>query len=227
MNLNSLTLIEEELADNPAPRIPICLVLDTSKSMKGQPIRELNNGVAKFMDAIMDDEVTRYSAEVSVVTFGGEVKKVLEFGKIEDQTLPEFSAYGGTQMGEAVETSIEMLNDRKNEYQKAGVDYYQPWMVLMTDGQPTDNIENAVVQVCDLIENRKLTIFPIGIGEGADMDVLERFSPKRSPMKLQGLKFKEFFEWLSQSVSIVSQSIPGEKIELDTEGLKEWASLSI
>ena len=59
------------------------------------------------------------------------------------------------------------------------------------------------------------------------MSVLARFSPKRSPMKLQGLKFKEFFEWLSQSVSVVSQSIPGEKIELDIEGLKGWADLEI
>jgi|TARA_B100001971_G_scaffold175939_1_gene169779 uncharacterized protein YegL len=225
--MSDLIIYEQDLADNPTARIPVCLVLDTSGSMEGDPINELNKGVTMFMNEILKDEITRYSTEISVVTFGGTVNKVLDFGNIDNQQIPIFSASGGTPTGEAVETSIEMLNDRKNEYQKAGVDYYQPWMVLMTDAQPTDNIENAVVQVCNLIENRKLTIFPIGIGEAADMDVLARFSPKRSPMKLQGLKFKEFFEWLSQSVSIVSQSIPGEKIELDTEGLKGWADLEI
>jgi|TARA_B100000315_G_scaffold185743_1_gene174903 uncharacterized protein YegL len=225
--MSDLIIYEQDLADNPTARIPVCLVLDTSGSMEGDPINELNKGVTMFMNEILKDEITRYSTEISVVTFGGTVNKVLDFGNIDNQQIPIFFASGGTPTGEAVETSIEMLNDRKNEYQKAGVDYYQPWMVLMTDAQPTDNIENAVVQVCNLIENRKLTIFPIGIGEAADMDVLARFSPKRSPMKLQGLKFKEFFEWLSQSVSIVSQSIPGEKIELDTEGLKGWADLEI
>ena len=111
------------------------------------------------------------------------------------------------------------MNEKKNTK--------KPGLIMMTDGQPTDSIETAVSQTCDLIENRKLTIFPIGIGDSVDMSVLARFSPKRSPMKLQGLKFKEFFEWLSQSVSVVSQSIPGEKIELDIEGLKGWADLEI
>ena len=32
----------EEIATNPAPRLPIALVLDTSASMDGEPIRELN-----------------------------------------------------------------------------------------------------------------------------------------------------------------------------------------
>jgi len=195
--------------------------------MEGLPINELNEGVTMFMNEILKDEITRYSAEISVVTFGGAVNKVLDFGKLEEQQIPIFSANGGTPMGEAVETTLYLLDERKKEYQKAGVDYFQPWMILMTDGQPTDSIETAVNQTCDLIENRKLTIFPIGIGEAADMSVLARFSPNRSPMKLQGLKFKEFFEWLSQSVSVVSQSIPGEKIELNTEGLKGWADLEI
>jgi len=225
--MTDLMLYDQDLADNPTARLPVCLVLDTSSSMDGLPINELNEGVTKFMNEILKDEITRYSAEISVVTFGGTVNKVLNFGNLEDQRVPIFSANGGTPMGEGVETTLDLLDERKKEYQKAGVDYFQPWMILMTDGQPTDSIETAVTQTCDLIENRKLTIFPIGIGDAADMSVLARFSPKKSPMKLQGLKFKEFFEWLSQSVSVVSQSIPGEKIELDTEGLKGWADLEI
>lgn len=225
--MTDLILYDQDLADNPTARIPVCLVLDTSSSMEGLPINELNEGVTMFMNEILKDEITRYSAEISVVTFGGTVNKVLDFGNLEDQKIPIFSANGGTPMGEGVETTLDLLDERKKEYQKAGVDYFQPWMILMTDGQPTDSIETAVTQTCDLIENRKLTIFPIGIGDSVDMSVLARFSPKRSPMKLQGLKFKEFFEWLSQSVSAVSQSIPGEKIELDTEGLKGWADLEI
>jgi uncharacterized protein YegL len=42
---------------------------------------------------------------------------------------------------------------------------------------------------------------------------------------LQGLNFREFFAWLSKSVSKVSQSTPGDKIQLDTDGIKGWAEL--
>ena len=126
-------------------------------------------------------------------------------------------------MGEAVMTALDLLENRKEEYRNAGVDYYQPWMVLMTDGIPTDDITEASYRIGSLVENRKLTVFPIGIGD-ADMEVLAKLGGGRKPLKLQGLRFAEFFTWLSRSVTRVSQSIPGEKVQLP-EGLESWAEL--
>lgn len=57
------------------------------------------------------------------------------------------------------------------------------------------------------------------------MKVLARFSPKKHPLKLQGLKFREFFSWLSKSVSKTSQSSPGESVKLDLEGIQDWGEL--
>ena len=37
-----------EFVENPEPRCPCVLLLDTSSSMKGQPIKELNDGLAFF-----------------------------------------------------------------------------------------------------------------------------------------------------------------------------------
>ena len=128
-------------------------------------------------------------------------------------------------MDQAVNMALDNLQKRKQEYKDNGVDYYQPWMVLMTDGQPTENISTSTMRTQDLVNNNKLTVFPLGIGDQADMDELERYSPKRPPLKLKGLCFSEFFEWLSASVERVSQSIPGTKIDLDIEGIKEWATL--
>ena len=57
------------------------------------------------------------------------------------------------------------------------------------------------------------------------MNTLARFSPNRPPLRLDGLKFKEFFEWLSKSVARVSRSTPGDTVKLDLEGLAGWAEL--
>jgi uncharacterized protein YegL len=128
-------------------------------------------------------------------------------------------------MGAGVNLALDTLDRRKATYSQSGVLYYQPWLVLMTDGAPTDNIDVAVKRVVDLVEAKKLTVFPIGIGAGADMNTLARFSPNRPPLRLDGLKFNEFFEWLSKSVARVSRSTPGDTVKLDLEGLAGWAEL--
>lgn len=124
---------QQELVENPTPRVPICLVLDVSGSMSGDPIEELQEGVRMFFDAIREDDVAQYAAEIAIVTFGGVARKALDFFAINRQEVPPMYADGGTPMGEALDLSLDILEARKTEYRNAGVDYYQPWMVLMTD----------------------------------------------------------------------------------------------
>ncbi|MBR1806812.1 MAG: hypothetical protein IJ774_10585 [Selenomonadaceae bacterium] len=98
----------------------------------------------------------------------------------------------------------------------------------MTDGAPNGSnaeLDRAISRTNELANNRRLTIFPIGIGEAADMNCLEKFSPKRATLGLKGMNFKGFFEWLSQSVSRTSQSMPGDAIKLDLEKIKSWGEL--
>ena len=226
---NNLLVRLEDLVNNPTARVPVCLCLDTSGSMGGVPIDELNEGVRLFYEAIREDETALYSAEVSIVTFGGNAKCIVDFASLEVQpNAPTLTADGMTPMGEAVNMGLDLLEQRKDEYKDRGVDYYQPWLVLMTDGAPNGDsaeLSRAINRTVDLVNQKKLTVFPIGIGSDADMDVLAQFSPKRPPLKLQGLKFREFFAWLSKSVSKTSQSTPGESVKLHVEGIKGWGEL--
>ncbi len=226
-----LTIRQKDLVDNPTARLPVTLLLDTSGSMlTDNRIGELNEGIRLFFHSILEDEVTRYSVELSIISFGRIVTKVLDFANIERQVadfqssmpLPVKNVTDGTPMGEAVELAIKLLNERKAEYKSSGVEYYQPWLVLMTDGQPTDNISNAATLASSMIEAGKLSLFPIAIGAGANLIELGRFSPKRAPLQLRGLNFREFFEWLKESAKSTSQSTPGQTINLTPPG---WASI--
>lgn len=222
--MDEYLLNQEELVDNPTPRVPICLVLDVSGSMGGDPLKEMEKGVGMFFDAIRDDEIAKYSAEISIVTFGGVARKALDFYSIERQEVPSFYADGATPMGEAVNLALDMLEHRKEEYKSAGVDYYQPWLVIMTDGEPTDDISGAASRLRELVTSKKISIFPIAIGN-TNVDKLAMLSPTRPPLRLNGLNFKEFFMWLSKSVSRVSQSTPGETVSLDVKGINAWAQI--
>jgi uncharacterized protein YegL len=226
-----LTIRQTDLVDNPSARLPVALLLDTSGSMlTDNRIGELNKGIDLFFNSILEDEVTRYSVELSIITFGRVVTKVLDFANIERQ-VPDFqknmpievnSRMDGTPMGGAVELAINILNERKSEYQSAGVEYYQPWIVLMTDGQPTDSISNATSLTSAMVEAGKLSFFPIAIGAGANLIELAKFSSKRPPLRLKGLNFREFFEWLKESAKSTSQSTPGQTTSSPPIG---WATL--
>lgn len=226
---------QEDLVQNPTARVPVCLCLDVSGSMRGAPLNELNRGIREFYQAIQNDEVALYAAEICIITFGGngEAKCLSDFARLQnkDDSMiepPELIADGITPLGEGVNLALDKLDKRKNEYKAKGVDYYQPWLVIMTDGEPNGDsreLERALNRVQMLLEEKKLTVFPIGIGSDANLSILSRFSKNGEALKLQGLKFSEFFEWLSQSVSKTSQSTPGEKVEIDMSNVKSWSEL--
>ncbi len=246
----------DELLDNPTPRVPVCLCLDTSGSMGtvesgsyedtgrtvfedgkewrvvtggSSRIDELQKGVELFLAAIREDEVAMYAAEIAIVTFNDRAECLRNFAGVDTQPeVPAMEPKGNTALGEGVSLALDLLESRKQQYKDTGVDYYQPWLVIMSDGYPNGDsrvLEDAIAKTADLANNKKLAVFSIGIGAEADMKTLTRFSPKRPALRLQGLKFREFFEWLSQSVSRTSQSMPGDNIKLDLEGIKGWGEL--
>lgn len=213
----------KNLVENPTPRVPVVLCLDVSGSMAGEPIAELNTGVEQYLTEIQRDELTRYAVETAVVTFANEAMCAADFELSEHMQLPRLAAGGITRMGEGVEMALDLLERRKDAYKATGVDYYQPILVLMSDGAPNGDpriLKAAAKQVQDMCEQRRLTVIAVGIGSKADVDMLGLFSPKRGAVHLSGLQFREFFAWLSQSVANVSVSLPGDEGELDIAGLE-------
>ena len=215
--IEEMLIDERDLIENPTTRLPVCLCLDSSGSMQGKPIHELNRGVKYFFEAIKNDEVARYSVELSIVSFNSRVETIANFASVDYQSVTMLNASGVTSMGAGVERALALLEERKNKYSRKGVDYYQPWLVLMSDGEPTDAIDDVVSKVNALSRNKKLTVFSVAIGDDANISELKKFSSLKDNLVLKVKSpedFQEFFEWLSQSVSVASQSVPGDKPSL-------------
>ncbi len=200
--------IDAELAMNPEPRVACLLLLDTSYSMIGDPIRQLNEGLAAFKSDMLTDSLAAKRAEIGIITFGP-VKIEAEFQTIDGFNPPIFNAGNDTPMGLAIETGLRMLNDRKAAYKQNGIKYYRPWIFLITDGAPTDQWQHAASLVHQGEAEKSFVFRAIGVDK-ADINFLRKITPNE-PLKLKGLMFKEFFRWLSSSLGTVSQSNPGEE----------------
>ena len=212
-----------EFAQNTEPRCPCLLLLDTSGSMRGKPIDELNAGIRQFRDELFADDMAQKRVEVAIVGFGP-VRTLAEFQTPDVFEPPTLVASGDTPIGEAIDTGLNLLDQRKQTYRNNGVSYYRPWVFLITDGGPTDHWQSAAERVKQGEAANHFSFFAVGV-EGARMDVLSQLTT-RQPLKLQELRFRDLFKWLSNSLSAVSKSQMGTPVPLENPtGPAGWGSV--
>ena len=213
-----------EFTDNPEPRCACVLLLDTSGSMHGPPIQALNEGIKAFKAELENDSLASLRVETAIVSFDSSVRVVQDFATVDALATPELDASGATSTASAVNQAIDMVEERKRTYRDAGIQYYRPWIVLITDGASTDGTRAmgaASDRVRQAEDAKQLAFFSIGV-EGANMDELNQMGT-RGAMPLDGLAFREFFVWLSSSMTRVSSSRVDDEINLpDVSG---WAKL--
>src|SRR5688500_18983113 len=107
-----------EFAENPEPRVPCVLIVDTSTSMQGPRIAELNAGLALYREELLADPLAAKRVEVAIVTFGGRVTRLVEFVTAPDFAPPTLETIGGTPMGEAISVALDMIDERKASYRE-------------------------------------------------------------------------------------------------------------
>jgi uncharacterized protein YegL len=216
---------QPEFVENPENRCPVVLLLDTSRSMSGEPIKALNEGLITFKETVQEDEQAALRLEVALVAFGP-VRLIQDFVTIDQFIPPQLEARGLTPIGEAVEYALDLLDNRKATYRANGIQYYRPWIFLITDGAPNPESpwQNAAQSVRNAEINRKLCFFAVGV-QGADMETLRQIAPpERPPMLLNGLDFRAMFVWLSDSMKRVSSStVGGEMVALPPVG---WGQIT-
>ena len=209
-----------EFAENPEPRCPFVVLLDTSGSMQGEKIARLNEGLKALKDELSKDELASRRVEVALVTFDSEVRVVQDFVRADQFEPPTLTAQGMTHMGNGIHQALRLVEERKRVYRTNGVQYYRPWVFMITDGEPqgeTNNVVDAAAKaVADAEDKKRVAFFAVGV-DGANMRRLETLVV-RTPVKLRGLNFVELFIWLSASAQVVSNSQTDAMIKLPPAG---------
>lgn len=197
----------------PGPFAPCVLLVDCSASMgQSGDINEVNAGLQQFAVEVVEDELARNRADIAVVALQDpglrvEVPPVLA----RDFQPPTLSAAGATPIGGAIRLGLDTIEARRSEYRSRGAQAYAAMMFLITDGAPTDSFEHAAQAAHEMEARKKLNFFCIGT-KTANMAVLRQISPPgRDPATLTPGAFRELFRWISDSLTVTANSIPGEK----------------
>lgn len=210
---------------NKDQKCPVVLLLDTSGSMSGQPIDELNKAIIKLKDDILEDALLSNRLEVGIVAFDDDARVERGIDLITPETqLPTLSIGGVTNLVAGMEKAIELVEDRKTFYKANGEQYYRPFIVLFTDGAPTNSaeeIEAIDLKIQTMSDNKKFVFLPFGV-EGADMQLLAKLAAQTADERLQNkakaykmkdvTKFSEVFAFVSASISGAMQQTTGATV---------------
>ncbi len=194
-------------------RLPICFCLDVSGSMirstaNDTPrIQELNESFRRFLETMRSNEAVAEAADIAVLTFGGTVR--IEQNMTPIDQMPEqrylVRKHTMTPLGEAILGGIQLLELRKEAYKKKGIKYFQPWLVVLTDGEPEgytamEAMDEAVETVHKLEAEQKLVVFPVGVGDDVEFSQLGRLSSRMSHLiRMDADKLDSFFQFLNAS----------------------------
>jgi uncharacterized protein YegL len=237
--MNDLDFLNLDFTEqvNHAIRVPVVILADVSGSMKPL-MADLNLALNDFLQSLKADLVASKSAELAIVTFDHEVNTILNFETVNNiQSIPQLTSRGATFTGQALLSGLNLCQQRKQYYQSEGYDYYQPWLVIMTDGQPsaTDSqwlyqanlsvhdqlikqelmaMNKSCQELHQLINDKKLNLINIAIGNEADLNYLKSLHPDNRAFKMTAdTNFAKFFSWLGKSVKAKSNSQKGDAVK--------------
>ncbi|OPC76419.1 hypothetical protein B4N89_47300 [Embleya scabrispora] len=119
---------------------PLYLVCDTSASMAGEPIADLNAAIADFLDVVAAEVSGTDVVMVAVIGFGSESRLVLPLTRLDRLTaVPALTAAGVTNYQAAFEMLRDTVTRDVADLRGRGMMRFgRPFVLFISDGRPTD-----------------------------------------------------------------------------------------
>ena len=196
-------------------RCPCVICLDASTSMSGEPASELNLGLRQFYKEVRSKPALNSGLDVGIVTFASTAAVLRPPSRLTEEPPPTIGADGDTALGGALRLALDMFERRQGKYRTHGMEVVRPWLIVMTDGQPTDEWESQAWRVKNLAEMKEIAVLAVGVGPKADMAMLDRLcASSQPPVRLRGLEFGRFFQWLKEALALCGGTRPGQQLAL-------------
>ena len=201
--------LKDFTVSKPRP-LPVILLADASGSMSYEgKIDALNQSVRQMMETFSDEDDLRAQIQVCVIAFGGDARLHVPLQPaseiVKNQSWVDLEAAGLTPLGAAMRTTADLIEDREKVPARA----YRPTVVLVSDGQPNDDWEPALIRLTQEGRAQKADRIALAIGGDADEGMLKRFlgDPEKQVYHAEDARrIKDFFRFVTMSVTKRSRS---------------------
>lgn len=188
-------------------RLPIYFLIDISESMVGEPIQQVEEGLATIIQALKTDPNAMETVWVSVIVFAGQAKTIVPLQEIINFYPPKFPIGSGTSLSNGLGHLMYELrkNIVKTTAEQKGD--WKPIVFLFTDGVPTDDTTKAIAE---WKQNwaRTANMVAVSFGEETDTRLLSELTENVLHFKNTDVDaYKHFFKWVTDSIKTSSVSV--------------------
>lgn len=190
-------------------RLPVYLLIDTSGSMKGEPIESVKVGLEAMIASLRQDPFALESVNISIITFDSGVNQLLPLTELENLQLPEIVTpdSGPTHLGAALELLCQMVDKEVKLSTPEQKGDWMPLLFIMTDGKPSD-IQLYNQMIPEVKKRHFASIIACAAGMHARTEPLKLLTGQvYSLATVDSSTFKQFFKWVSDSIGVGNRSI--------------------
>lgn len=189
-------------------RLPVYILLDTSGSMRGEPISSVNVGLKSMLSALRQDPYALESVYLSIITFDSQVNVYFPLTPLDQVQLTQIDVpnSGATFLGAGLEVLAQQV---RAEVRKSTADIkgdWRPLLFIMTDGAPSDLY--AYQEMIPVIKQLNFaSIVACAAGPKAKKEQLLQLTDTVVVLDTMDTSaFAGFFKWVSASVVAGSSS---------------------
>lgn len=208
--------------------LPVYILIDTSGSMKGEPIESVKVGLADMVATLRQDPYALETVCISIITFDREVSQVLPLTELENLQMPDILTpdTGPTHLGKA----LKMLCDKIAVEVKRGTPEqkgdWRPLLFILTDGNPSDvqDYNQIIPKVKSL---NFASIVACAAGPKAKVEPLQQLTDQVFRLDtMDATSFKKFFVWVSDVIGLGGKSV-GTTDSIELPGPPEEVNIVI
>lgn len=194
-------------------RLPIYFLIDVSESMVGEPIEQVQDGMATIVKELRTDPYALETVYISIIAFAGKAKKISPLTELYHFYPPKLPIGGGTSLGTALDF---LMYDIDTSVRKTTTDVkgdWKPIVFLFTDGNPTDEY-NKAFERWNRSYRQNVNLVAISLGDNVNMNVFGKITENILLLKKTDAEsFKSFFKWVTASIKTSSVSVNESNID--------------
>lgn len=168
----------DEVVAPPRRKMTLFLLVDTSGSMAGDKIAQVNDAIENVLPMVQEisDNNADSDIEIAILKFSNSAEWLYEEPKsVSEFIWPGISASGMTAFGDACKALLSKLN-KESGFMSSKSGYLQPAIILLSDGGPTQPYRDQLENLKNNRYFQHAIKIAIAIGNDADKNVLCEFT---------------------------------------------------